>query len=164
MTAIMMASMGSAAVTTVANDTTITVGQDLWFSAGTSDDYSAFGFNGASSDPLSLGQFGSFAAGGATYVDGSATTRTINSVYYSEDTGGAASSTQEDSIFFGIIGTSIPDTDVTFREIVYNGVTYTRASRSSYDASIGGACTYWRWNNVNPDGPTFGVRTFQVLL
>lgn len=161
MTAIMMASIGSAAVTVAALETTVTVGNDLWFSDGTDDDYYAYGFNDALSDPLGLSTIGSI--GTDNYVDGSSTSRTISFVLYSDDTFGLDPA-DDDSIWFGLVGTSIPDTDATFREIVYNGQTYTRASASLYVASHAGVVTYWQWNNVSPNGPTSGVRDFKVFL
>lgn len=161
MTAIMMASMGAAAVTTPVLDTTVTVGNDIWFSDGTDADYVGFGFNDANSDPLNLITIGSISDN--TYVDGSATTRTISHVLYSDHTGGIAAAL-EDSIFFGLVGTSIPDTDATFREIVYNGQTYVRADADDYQPSEGGVVTYWQWQYVAPDGPTSGVRDFAVIL
>ena len=153
--------MGAAAVTTPVLVTTVTVGIDSWFSDGTADDYDGFGFNDINSDPLNLGIIGSISDD--TYVDGGATTRTISHVLYSEHTGGT-DFTLEDSIFFGLVGTSIPDTDTTFREIVYNGQTYVRADADDYQPSEGGVVTYWQWQYVAPNGPTSGVTDFSVIL
>lgn len=160
MTAIMMASIGAAAFTVSPLDTTITVGNDEWFSAGSEGDFDAFGFNDALADPLNLATIGSISED--TYVDGSATPRVVSHVLYSEDTGGL--SAVEDSIWFGIVGISVPDTDLTFTEIVYNGVTYVRSAADAYVSNYAGVITYWRWENVSPNGPTSGVRTFLVNL
>lgn len=50
---------------------------------------------------------------------------------------------------FVLSGASIPDTDTTFVSITIGGVTFTRASRTGYNASFGGGDTSWEWNNVN---------------
>jgi len=160
MTAIMIASIGSAALTAAALETTVTVQSEHWFDDGTEDSYFAFGFNDTLADPNGLGLAGSISVD--NYLDGSSTTRTINSVYYTEDTGGLASS-NEDSIWFGLVGVSIPNTNVTFRELEYNGVTYVRTA-ATYTANVSGQTTFWQWSNVSPNGPTSGVRDFNVLL
>lgn len=164
MTAIVMASMGAAAVTVAALETTVTVGNDEWFDAGTLDTFFNYGYSGGGgtgtltdADPM-----GSISDD--TYVDAGSTTRTVAHIYWAEDTGGIASSDLEDTIFFGLVGTSIPNNDTTFKQIEYNGVTYTRASADQYDASVGSVNTVWRWNNVSPNGPTAGVRDFKVVL
>ena len=113
------------------------------------------------SDPLNLVAIGSI--GDDTYVDGTATTRTISHVLYSEQTGGV-NPALDDSIFFGLVGTSIADSDSTFRLIEYNGVEYLRADADDYEPSEGGVVTYWQWNNVSPNGPVSGVRDFKVFL
>lgn len=161
MTAILMGSIGSAATTVAALETTITVADDEWFTDGTDDTYFGYGYNDALQDPLALAAIGSI--GDDTYVDGSTTVRTISHVLYSENTFGLAASL-EDSIFFGLVGVSIPDTDVTFREIIYNGQTYVRSDRDVYQPNLSSAVTYWQWQNVNPNGPTSGVRDFKVVL
>ena len=161
MTAIMVASIGSAAFTGAALQTTITVGDDLWIQDGTEDQFYAFGWNDTLADPNGLGATGSITVD--NYLDGSATSRTINSVYYTEDTGGLAGS-NEDSIWFGLAGVSIPNTDVTFREIEYNGITYVR-SAATYTANVSGQTTFWQWGpGVSPNGPTTGVRDFNVII
>ena len=161
MTAIMMASMGSAAVTAPTMETTVTVANALWFSDGTDDDYYVYGYNDALADPLGTPTIGSM--GTTTYDDGSATTRTISFILYSDNTFGLDPS-DEDSIWFGLVGTSIPNTDTTFRIIEYNGVPYTRADADVYNASFGGVVTYWQWQNVSPNGPQSGVVSFKVFL
>jgi len=159
MTAIMIAAMGSAAHTAAALETTITVGSEHWFNDGTEDDYYAFGFNDTLADPNGLGTTGSITVD--NYLDGGATSRTINSVYYTEDTGGLAAA-NEDSIWFGLAGIGIPNTDVTFREIEYNGITYVRTAAAF--TTYAGVTTFWQWSNVSPNGPTSGVRDFNVLI
>ena len=159
MTAIMMASIGSAALTVSPLDTTVSVGQEVWFDYGTEDTFFGFGYSDINSDPLGLGLTGSISED--TYTDGSAISRVVSHVLYSEDTGGVAAAL-DDSIFFGIVGAAIPDTDLTFTEIVYNGVTYTRASATNYVS--GASVSYWQWNNVSPNGPTSGIRTFLVNI
>ena len=160
MTAIMMAATGTAAFTVSPLDAIVTVASDEWFDFGTDDTFFGFGYGSANPDPLGIGAFGSISED--TYVDASATSRVVAHIMYSENTGGISSI--DDSIFFGIIGTSIPDTDLTFAEIVYNGVTYTRTSRTQYVSNHGGAISYWRWNNVSPNGPTSGTRELLVNL
>lgn len=155
--------MGTAAVTLAALETTVTVGSDEWFTAGTDGDYFNFGYSagpgtGTQTDADAMGSIGD-----NTYVDGSATSRTIHHIYYAENTSGL-NDTLDDSIYLGIVGTSIPNTDDTFKEIVYNGVTYTRASADVYDGTQGGVNSTWQWNNVSPNGPTSGVRDFEVIL
>ena len=160
MTAIMMASIGAAAVTTPALETTVTVATALWFSDGTDDDYAVHGYNDALADELGTPTMG--AIGTDNYLDGSATTRTISHILYSDDTFGLDPA-DDDSIWFSLVGTSIPDTDTTFREIVYNGQTYARAD-ADYLASYAGVITRWQWNNVSPNGPTGGTPTLKVIL
>ena len=161
MTAVMIASMGAAAFTASPLDTTVTVGNDDWFDAGTEDTFYGFGYNDILPDPLNLTAIGSIS--NDTYVDGSATSRTVSHILYSEDTGGLWEAL-DDSIFFGLVGVSIPDTDLTFSSIEYNGVEYVRSARTTYTASEGGVVTCWQWNNVSPNGPTSGVRTFLVNI
>lgn len=161
MTAIMMASMGAAAVTTATLETTITVGNAQWFDIGTEDTFFGYGFNDALTDPLTLATIGSI--GTATYQDATATTRTISHVLYSDNTFGADPDL-EDSIFFGLVGTGIANSDTTFREIEYNGQTYIRSAAHDYVSSFGGVITYWQWQPVTPNGPTSGVRDFKVYL
>jgi hypothetical protein len=160
MTAIMMGTMGAAAVTVAALETTVTVVEMDWFTAGTEGDYFAWGYNDANADPNNLATAGSIADG--TYTDGSTTVRTVASVYYTENTGGLAD--PDDAIYFGLVGTSIPNTDTTFVEIEYNGIVYTRASATAYLSSVGGQTTFWYWKDVSPNGPTSGVRDFKVVI
>ena len=155
-----MGSMGAAAVTAPTMETTVTVADALWFSDGTDDDYFVYGYNDALVDPLGTPTIGSM--GTTTYTDGTPTTRTISFILYSDDTFGLDPS-DEDSIWFGLVGTSIPNTDSTFRIIQYNGVEYVR-SDAAYTASFGGVVTYWQWANVSPNGPQSGVRDFKVFL
>ena len=161
MTAIMMASIGAAAFTVSPLDALVTVSSDDWFDFGTEDTFFAFGYNDALSDPLGLATIGSISED--TWTDGTATSRVVSHILYSEYTGGVSPSF-DDSIYFGIVGGSIPDNDNTFKEIEYNGITYTRASATNSAVDIGGVVTYWQWNNVSPNGPTSGVRTFLVNL
>ncbi len=154
--------MASAAETVSALDTTVTVGNDEWFNAGTEGDFFNFGYSagpgtGTQTDADAMGSISD-----NTYVDGTSTSRTVHHIYYAENTGGL-NDTLDDSIYFGIVGASIPNTDDTFREIVYNGVTYTRASADVYDSSQGGNST-WQWNDVSPNGPTGGTVGFNVVL
>ena len=153
-----MASVGAAAVTLAPLDTTVTVATEIWFDFGTEDTFFKFGYSDGD-DPVGSDIFGSISED--TYVDGSAISRVVAYVVYTEQTGGVAP-TIDDSIFFGIVGTGIPDTDLTFTEIVYNGVTYTRSSATNYVSGVGSS--YWQWNNVTPNGPTNGIRTFAVSL
>lgn len=157
MTAIMMASMGAAAITESALETTITVSQGYYDMIGTDTDLYAFGFSVSGEDFLGLTpSFGSISDD--TYTDGSATSRTIKALYWTEPGG-----SPDDNLYFSIDTTSVPDTDATFTSIIYNGVTYTRASRDNYTASLRGS-SHWSWFNVSPNPPTSGVRDFQVIL
>ena len=158
MTAIMMAGMGAAAFTVSPLDTTVTVATHVWFDFGTEDTFLKYGYSDGS-DPVGTDIQGSISED--TYVDGSATPRVVAYILYTENTGGVADAL-DDSIFFGIVGAAIPDTDLTFTEIVYNGVVYTRSSATNYVA--GGSDSYWQWNDVSPNGPTSGVRTFLVNI
>ena len=153
--------MGAAAVTVAALDTTVTVGTDLWFGAGTEGDFYAYGFNDALADPVGIATIGSI--GDSTYTDASSTSRTVSGIFYTEHTGGLDPS-DEDSIWFGLVGTSIADSDTTFREIVYNGQTYVRSSADAYYSSVGAAATYWQWQYVIPNGPSGGTVDFEVIL
>jgi hypothetical protein len=161
MTAIMVASIGAAAFTVSPLDTIVSVGTDVWFEFGTEDTFLGHGYSDNNGDPLGIGLLGGITED--TYVDGSATPRVVSHILYSEDTGGVASAT-DDSIFFGLVGISIPDTDLTFAEIVYNGVTYTRASATNYVSNLGGTVTYWQWLDVSPNGPTSGNRVLLINL
>lgn len=155
-----MGSMGAAAVTAPTMETTVTVASALWFQDGTDDEFYVYGYNDALSDPLGTPTIGSM--GTTTYTDGSATSRTISLVLYSDDTFGLDPS-DEDSIWFALVGTGIPNTDTTFRIIEYNGVEYER-SAATYDNDWAGVITTWQWDNVSPNGPTSGVRDFKVFL
>ena len=155
--------MGAAAVTTAALDTIVTVGSDIWFNAGTEGTFLNYGYSGGTGTGTVTDCDATGSIGDNTYTDAGATGRTVAHIYYAEDTGGIASGTEEDTIFFGLVGTSIPNTDTTFREIEYNGQTYVR-NLSAYTASVGGLNTVWRWSNVSPNGPTGGTPTFKVIL
>ena len=164
MTAIMMASMGAAAVTLAPLDTTVTVGQTLWFYVGGSIDeyFYNYGYGDGTASETGIGTAGSI--GDDTYTDSTSTTRTVAHIYYAEDTFGIGSAADDDSIYFGLSGTSIPNTDDTFVQIEYNGQVYTRASADVYTASEGGVNTTWQWRNVVPDGPKSGTVDFKVIL
>lgn len=156
--------MGTAAVTVAALETTVTVGQSLWFDTGgtTDEQFYNYGYGDGTASETGIGTTGSI--GDNTYVDSTSTTRTVAHIYYAEDTFGIGSGADDDSIYFGLSGTSIPNSDDTFVQIEYNGQVYTRASATVYTASEGGQNTTWQWNNVAPDGPTFGTRDFKVVL
>lgn len=162
MTAIVMAASGLALPFTsgsVALDTTMTSLVEMsWFTDGTSDNYFAYGFNDSTQDPLTLSTAGSL--GDITYDDGSSTEQTVSGVYYSEDTGLAAS--YDDSIWFGLQGNSIADTDTIFVSIEYNGITYTRASRTTRWV-VTTVATYWQWQGV-VNGPFSGNPTLIVNI
>jgi len=148
----------------IALDTTVTsMGSITYHSTGGSDpDFSLYYGVKASSTyhELSL-SFGSSTGtlGSNTFTDGGSTTRTINSIGYSEDTPFPPAA-ETDNIYFVLDGGA--DTDTTFVSIVYNGVTYTRSSRSAYTALTSGFS--WRWNNVNPNGPVSGNPTLIVNI
>jgi len=129
-------------------ETTVTISTMDWFTDGTSDDYFAWGFNDASADPLNLPTQGSIANDS---FDGF----TIVALYYSENTG--LSAALDDSIFFGLDGTSVSDSDATFVSIEYDGETYTRSSAHDYWSSVGGVNTFWQWQPTTPNGPVTGT-------
>ncbi len=152
--------MGAAASTGQALETTITVGSSPWFSVGTDDSFSAFGYNDALADPSGINTMGSISD--PNWTDGGASPRVVSAVYYLENTGGISSI--DDSLNFGVVGVSVPDTDITFTEIEYAGVIYTRASADTYIANVAGVVSWWRWLNVSPNPPSFGVQPFEVRI
>ena len=157
MTAIMMASIGAAAVTISPLETEITVGQDDFDEIGTDTDVFAYGYNVSGEDYLGLSSFGSITDD--VWTDATSTVRTVKALYWTEPCG----CPDDDTLHFSVDTTSVPDTDSVFIEIEYNGVVYTRASRDGYTASLRGS-THWRWINVNPNPPSSGVREFIVRL
>lgn len=61
---------------------------------------------------------------------------------------------------FGLDGTSVPNNDQTFRELVVNGTVLSRAA-ASYDSSENGD-TWWTWDSGVPSVPGSGDITLTV--
>jgi hypothetical protein len=154
MTAIMLANH-SAFPTGPALDTTVTIGSGIYFAAGTSTTYYAYGY-ASGVDYLSLSNFGSI--GTATYTDGGSNSRTISAIYYTEP----SASGNADDLYFCLNATGISNSDTTFVSIEYNGQTYTRSS-ATYTGSTG-SCSTWRWLDINPNGPTIGTPNLKVFI
>lgn len=107
-----------------------------------------FGWDGGT-DWYGLSNFGSVSQ--TTFTDGGGTLRTMTSCYWSS----------LGSMFFFLSGTSIPDTDVTFKTLKLNTTTFTRSARTTYNANKNGG-TAWLWNQAS--NPTVsGVQDFEVV-
>ena len=141
--------VSAAAQTAAALDTTITSMGNAIYDADSMDTWRVYGYT-SGVDYYSYANFGSI--GSATYTDGGSNSRTISAIYYHEP---GSLNARADDLVFCLNATSISDTDTTFVSIEYNGVTYTRSSRSSYSPTFG-SCSTWIWANINPDGPTTG--------
>lgn len=91
------------------------------------------------------------------YTDGGANSRTITLLASDSSSGGGA------TVYFALSGTSIANTDTTFKRIVINGVTYSRSS-ASYTASFSGS-TLWIWT-VSGAGffPTSGTQAIDIVI
>jgi hypothetical protein len=66
-----------------------------------------------------------------------------------------------DSFIFGIEGTSVPNNNNTFREIVVNGTVLNRAAADGYDSDELGN-TWWSWVSGLPAIPDSGDITLTV--
>ena len=134
---------------------TITVGNEIYCSDGTSDDYLAFGWRTAG-----MGSITGTPADAPTYIDGGSNSRAVNACFFEEVGGGSCNSTGTD-FHIDRAGFDIPNTDTTFVNIVYNGTTLTRAS-ATYTANTGGD-SRWRWSSQT-SGPTGGTATLIVNI
>ena len=89
-----------------------------------------------------------------TYDDGGATERTVVGVHTTD---------VSNYFIFSLEGTSIPNTDTTFVNVVANGVTYARAD-ATYVASKNGG-THWYWYDPSgPWGAPPGAYSFKVNI
>lgn len=88
------------------------------------------------------------------YVDQISATRTVAECVLHLQSGG-------DSFIFGIEGTSVPNNNNTFREIVVNGTVLNRAAADGYDSDELGN-TWWSWVSGLPAIPDSGDITLTV--
>ncbi len=150
---------------TDALNTTVTVAStpyDADVTTGGTDYAFAYGFQDASADPLGIAAIGSM--GDVTYTDGGSTSRTITGIFWSDLGVSGTPAGETDNIYFGISGTSVPDTNTTFLDFTYNGTNYTRASRDTYLSSVGAVNTYWVYLNVVVNGPQSGTVDFDLAI
>lgn len=89
----------------------------------------------------------------AGYVDQIAATRTVAECVLHLQSGG-------DSFVFGIEGTSVPNNNNTFRQIVVNGTVLNR-SDAAYDSDELGN-SWWSWTSGLPGVPDTGDITLTV--
>lgn len=167
---------GSVSVTSFANaaqqnsegtsalNTTVTVSNGIYdadvTTSGT-DFARVYGFDGGV-DILGVASFGSMAE--QQYIDNGSTLRTIMNITWSDTGVSGTPAGETDNIYFGITGTSVPDSNTTFSSFTYNSVSYTRSSATTYTASVGGVNTFWQWDNVTPNGPTSGTPEFILFI
>ena len=153
----MMCATGALAVTAPALETTITSMGSQVYDADSVDSWTVYGYDGGV-DRFTYTNWGSI--GSATYTDGGSNSRTISAIYYHE---AGSPDVRADDLYLCLNATSIPDTDTTFVSLEYNGETYTRASRLTYDGTTG-SCSSWRWSNINPNGPVSGNPTVIINI
>ncbi len=149
-------------------DTTVTVGSIAYDVSSDSTGPTAtaflYGYKRVNdAHPLVTSGSSSGSIGSGTYTDGGSTSQTVIAIGWSDNgiTGTPAGDT--DNIYFGLNGTSRGDDDGTFSSLEYNGVEYTRSSRSAYLPTVGSADSYWRWDNVTTNGPTTGTVDFLIF-
>lgn len=138
-------------------DTTITSMGNTIYDADSIDSWRVYGYN-SGVDYYSYANFGSI--GSATYTDGGSNSRTISAIYYHEP---GSPNARADDLVLSMNATSVPDTDTTFVSLEYNGVSYTRTSRSVYSGTFGSASS-WIWQNINPNGPTTGNPAVKIFI
>ena len=149
-------------------DTTVTVGNiayDAHVTSTGADEAFLYGYKVASSyHPIVAFAESSGSHGDTTYTDGGGTSQTIVAIGWSDNGVTGTPAGETDNIYFGLDGTSRGDDDGTFSKFDYNGVEYTRSSRTTYTASVGGGETFWQWDNVATNGPTTGTVNFDLWV
>lgn len=111
----------------------------------------AYGYNASPGNEdflTSVGTMGSM--DDDQYTDGGSTTRTIKAVYYTEPCSGSST---DDTFYFSIDGTSVPNTDTTWQDIDWDDTagtpqTIDRSVNTTYTASLNGS-SHWRWQNAS---------------
>jgi len=98
-----------------------------------------------------------------TYTDGSSTSRTVRTVVIASDAGAPYGAPY--FVMLALAGTSVPDTNNTFTQIVYGGLTLNRSGADDVFNTYG--CTVWVWEvtaaNITSAGAGTGTRTFQLV-
>lgn len=116
----------------------------------------------AVSPTTDLGSLGSGLT--TTYTDGSSTSRTVRTAVIAVDTGAPYGATR--FAMLALAGTSVPNTNNTFTQMVYGGLTLNRSDATDVFNSYG--CTVWVWDdltagNITAAGAGTGTRTFQLV-
>ena len=112
---------------------------------------------------------GSLAAMGSgltvTYTDGSSTSRTVVTVGLADGSTGPDGTAPDKFLILALSGANIPDSDNTFNQITYGGLTLDRSAKD-YKFNTN-ACTVWIWeltlSQRNSAGSGTGTKTFQLI-
>jgi len=112
---------------------------------------------------------GSLAAMGSgltvTYTDGSSTSRTVVTVGLADGSKGPDGTAPDKFLILALAGANIPDSDNTFKQITYGGLTLDRSAKD-YKFNTN-ACTVWIWeltlSQRNSAGSGTGTKTFQLI-
>ena len=112
---------------------------------------------------------GSLAAMGSgltvTYTDGSSTSRTVVTIGLADGSKGPDGTAPDKFLILALSGANIPDSDNTFKQITYGGLTLDRSAKD-YKFNTN-ACTVWIWeltlSQRNSAGSGTGTKTFQLI-
>jgi len=112
---------------------------------------------------------GSLAAMGSgltvTYTDGSSTSRTVVTVGLADGSKGPDGTAPDKFLILALAGANIPDSDNTFKQITYGGLTLDRSAKDyKFNTNV---CTVWIWELTltqrNSAGSGTGTKTFQLV-
>lgn len=118
----------------------------------TTSTITGYGYDGGADFYSHSPNFGSIAT--ATYSDAGSNSRTITSTYYASN----------NYVYFTLSGSSIPNTDTTFKGLIIAGGTeLVRTSATYYSNTPSGAST-WRWSTSTNGFSTSGTHSFEVVL
>jgi len=99
-----------------------------------------------------------------TYTDGGGTSRTVVTAILADDSNGADNGPDQ-FLMLGLAGTTAPDTDNTFKEFQWGGLTVTRASADHVGTTNG--CKFWIWEltttQQNTAGASTGTKDFELI-
>ena len=91
-----------------------------------------------------------------TYTDGGGTSRTVVTAILVDEPNGADSGPDQ-YLMLGLAGTTAPDTDNTFKEFQWGGLTVSRGAADHVGTSNG--CKFWIWELTAAQQTTAGAST-----
>ncbi len=85
--------------------------------------------------------------GGTSYTDASGNARTIKAIIFGNPSGSPSPNNTRHWVIFALNGTSIPNTDNTFKslKLTGSGTTYTFTRSSAHYSSSSNSCSCWAW-------------------